>query len=1403
MPLELNLHFPDPRHVTISLISDHNHEETELIDFNYPFSDKDYQQIRWYLEKYATPYSTEIDFDNAGRIVNKLPFWGNALFYNALPKRAARRLFKKFQNHKELGRLLTITADHPAILSLPWELMHHPMKGGNFLISEVPRISIRRRLPGLEDRKAFQIHPKQQSHLLFVLSRPTNADFIDPRANIGAVLTALDKRALNRVTVEFLRPATLKNLRNRLENKELPHVDILHFDGHCIFDKDGHLENEARAGFETLSADLKKITTTIKMDKHIGYLLFENNNSEKQLVPAALLANLLNRQQVPLVILSGCQSVGIDMNNVAARLTIMGIPFVLAMSASMMVPATQKFFETFYDGLAQGHGIGTVLDAARLSLYQDTGRREIQRLKDRVKIHLHDWFLPALYQRGQDAALLTQISPEKIQFMQKNLCASSSNLPQQQLVGFFGRQRELWQIEHWFMRGTRRITISGFGGQGKTCLAQEAGRWLHHSRLFSSVVFVDYANYQGIDPVSMAVSAIANVLQKNLLDADAATEALRRVPTLLIFDNVDSLISPHPSKVEANSPNNHVPLVENGISAPLEDPFFKDNSQSFDPNGEQELLIIDNKDNNDLIFDDNEKNVFKVEEYRSEGEKDAEEGNHFILDEDEHQVPIFNNKAFSVVGEDSQDKAFKEEILDKKKTEAPYIEENQTAANNKKEDDLQKLLDAAKKWSDAGQSRVIIITRHPYLHHTGFLKNGIRHNQLSLDNLGEKEALRYFEALMVLPPKPAYGIPKRAAVEQLFKTVGYHPLSIKIIAFQLKNDSLNTLSQRLDALLRELPADMPQSEKSQQASLNLFLRKLEPQMRPYLLKLGVFKDGAFENVLQSITHIPNDLWQTLRQTLETSGLIQVENLDGVTVPYFKFEAALAPLLWAQLSSSEQQALVDRYCQGYYEFSNFLYDEDKKNTYQTRAIEQRELPNLLHALYSASDRGKSWATKFTNQVKLFLVDFGLKSNRPELLAVADNRVAPKNSPNWFKNQSNLAEQFYTACKYQDAQTAFQEILEQLGDTPSCDRCVALGWLGRCLAEQGQIDDGIYYFRQALAELDELESSPQIRQEICYMQTYLATVLKDKGDYSGAKQAYEAALPILKAIGDTRNEAIIEDQLGSLEILQGDLPKAERHHRKALSLFQQLNQPKLEANVWHNLGMVYQKAKQWQAAASAYQKAANRQDDLAKAASSWYQFALASQTLGNLTEAKNGYHKAIEGYKAVENWLSVAIGLRNLAELLHNQPQSLDEARQFAEAGLAIDKTLDPNVAEIWQTYTLLANIAEKQNDVAQAKIYRGLAQQTQVNSAQEQNKLRQHQQFIDAVVATVAQPELGAQLESMLRQREAKGWTKLVASIRRILEGERDCESLCDDDNLDLTDSFILRSILQKVENKAK
>jgi hypothetical protein len=537
MTCELGLRFDDATHVVVTLNEVGRVQPAKAQEFVAPLDAEVQRDLQWYFEVYPVQYTTEIDDERAAGIADRIPAWGAALFDAVFADREAERLFDRFQDASEEGKLVTVSSDHPAVLAQPWELLRDPK--GTFLFLDDPRISVRRQLAGAGGgRSPFDVTPKDRLHLLFVVSRPKDAGFIDPRADPQAVMDAIEAEAPGRVTWEFLRPATVDGLIRRLDDRRLPTVDIMHFDGHGAYDWDGTLAEGARqAAIAAGARDIPKDAVGVRAQQ--GYLLFEKVDGTRAPIAAGMLGDLLHRKKVGLIVLSACQSATVGgedpMGSVAARLTHAGLPSILAMTHSVLVDTTRALFGHFYRELASGETIGSGLDNARAQLYAQPERSARQRAEGRIALSLQDWFLPALYQPGVDTRLLTEKEakhPEP---------AAESDLPRLQESGFYGRRRELWEIERWFVNGTRRVVVNGFGGEGKTYLAQEAGRWLQRTGMFKRVCFVGYAAYQGSDPVGLAVSTLGSTLGESLLDAKAATAALRKTPILVILDNLEAI----------------------------------------------------------------------------------------------------------------------------------------------------------------------------------------------------------------------------------------------------------------------------------------------------------------------------------------------------------------------------------------------------------------------------------------------------------------------------------------------------------------------------------------------------------------------------------------------------------------------------------------------------------------------------------------------------------------------------------------------------------------------------------------------------------------------------------------------------------------------------------------------
>lgn len=1273
MSLELNLRFPDEAHVEVRF----DGEDSGPLPFASPLTVQDRQDLPWYLEVYGAHSLGDPDDAEAARIAARIPEIGKALF-EAVFQGAALRLFQRFQDQEDGTRLLTVSAEHPDILSLPWELLRDPARGGVYLFQENPRISIRRRLAGATGgRRPFRVEPKETLHLLFVVSRPKGAGFLDPRADPKAVLDAVKKHAPGRVTWEFLRPATLDALVERLEDREKPPVDILHFDGHGVFDRRGGLPESVARKHDRRSELLRASAVETLSPPDTGYLLFETAEGEVDFVAAQKLGDNLHRHKVALVVLSACQSAALGegdggdpaeraMGSVAARLTAAGLPAVLAMTHSVLVPTTRALFGELYKDLARHRGVGEALDNARRYLLNHPEKYEVQRGPDRVWLRLQDWFVPALYQSGADLPLLRRLEP--------GIAASAptparTNLPPEPEAGFAGRRWELWQIETWFAGPTRRITLTGFGGQGKTALAQEAGRWLLRTAMFQAAAFVDYSRIQTADTVAVAVSQLGSVLDVSLLDAEAARQALAGTPTLVILDNLEALA----------------------------------------------------------------------------------------------------------------------------------------------EEPLRELLDAAESWSTAGGSRVLLTTRRPDFGHGGYKVEGTRvHRRIQLSGLGSRgipdDALEWFAELMKLPPAPVVPRPKRGELIDLFEKVKFHPLSIRVIAEQAKTRRPAELGDRLKGLLAQSAGAGTSDETlpGLVASLQLSLDRLDPAARALLPRLGVFQGGGMEHLVLGITEIPEADWRVLRRQLEAAALVEAENLPGVTVPFFRFHPTLAPMLWAQVSLEEQAALGHAYCQHYYGFANYLYNEDILNPHQARAIAFRELPNLLHAVHATLDNGNPEGVAFADRVTWFLSKFGFLRESAVLVSRSQAMAGKPGSASWYLAQSNRGEQLLQAGMNKEAEEVFREVLSRLEEAPTYEKAKTLSLLGRCYEQGGRTDLAERAYRDGLAVVDQLTPSDKVKGARGNLLTDLADVLTSQGRYADARQAYQEGFEIYQKLGDLRGQGVSLGQLGNLAMLEGDVKESMERYGGALTLFQQLQEPASEAIGWHQLGVVFEEARQWDEAERHYRESAlikEKLGNLAGAARTWNQLATVNRLAGKPAAAETWYRKSIEGGRQAGDVLPTARALNNLADLLSSQPGRLIEARELANKSLEIKKTLDPGASEIWTTYQILADIADQEGQPTKAHEYRRLAREAKRNFAGTRHELRGRAPLIFAVLGACAGQKEANQdvLRQQVAMREAgEGWSRAADALDRILAGERNADALCED--LTLEGAMIVEAILAGLED---
>ncbi|MBL8541860.1 MAG: tetratricopeptide repeat protein [Betaproteobacteria bacterium] len=502
-------------------------------------------ELRWYLEKYAVwPSGVAVIQDRARHVEQNLVQWGRLLHDAAMPVAHTANVMnvwakidahagRRFSIHVDAGfEAGALDADQKAareagtvLLGLPWELLHD---GDSYLFQGAKPTRVRRCLPNMRDLGVPVVAPPIR--ILLVTARPEDdaCGYIDHRASALPLVEAMeDLPGLVRLTI--LSPPTLPALREELDRARTARepYHVVHFDGHGVYDR--------AVGLGGLCFEHPEDTAKLDRRRHVTVFTSE-------------LGPLLRDHRIPLVFLEACQTAQAEQasESVASELLKVGVASVVAMSHSVLVETARRFVEAFYDALAAGKRVGDAMLAGQRRLKDDSFRG---RIFGAGELRLEDWFVPVLFQEKDDPQLFRATPGKQTQEdFQTALKARLGELPPVPATGFIGRSRELLALER-LLRQERYAVVRGQGGEGKTALAAELGRWLVRSQQIRRAAFVSVETHGHQRAVVDAIGR--QIVGKGFSAAGDLEEAIRQVeralreqPTLLVVDNIESILLP-------------------------------------------------------------------------------------------------------------------------------------------------------------------------------------------------------------------------------------------------------------------------------------------------------------------------------------------------------------------------------------------------------------------------------------------------------------------------------------------------------------------------------------------------------------------------------------------------------------------------------------------------------------------------------------------------------------------------------------------------------------------------------------------------------------------------------------------------------------------------------------------
>jgi hypothetical protein len=459
--------------------------ESDRFLFKAPLGPIEAEELRWYLEKYNLWPIGQVYQERAAKVEASLPAWGQSLYQAVAEKRGVQEVLRPWETlPKGVDRRFTIFVDSRLLEDSSEE---EQAEAGE--VRGARPVLVRRRLPS--QRYFPRLMAEPPIRVLLVSPRPEDegTHYIDHRVIAQPMTEALGELGdLAELTV--LAPPTFSTLQAALQEAEErgEPFHVVHFDGHGVFDK--------RVGLGGLCFEDPQDVDKLTERRH-------------QTVDAREMAAVIRERRIPLVFLNACQSAQAEEDptaSVAAKLLDEGVASVVAMSHTVLVETARRFVTAFYQALVGGARVGQAMLRSQQALQSDTFRMKVFGGED---LHLHDWFVPVLFQEEEDWQLFRQVPSERIaEVIRQERRLRLGDLPQKEGLQFVGRSRELLALERMLADQPWAVVV-GQGGEGKTTLAVELAQWLVQSQRYQRAAWV---NLEEVQDTRAAVDALGRQL---------------------------------------------------------------------------------------------------------------------------------------------------------------------------------------------------------------------------------------------------------------------------------------------------------------------------------------------------------------------------------------------------------------------------------------------------------------------------------------------------------------------------------------------------------------------------------------------------------------------------------------------------------------------------------------------------------------------------------------------------------------------------------------------------------------------------------------------------------------------------------------------------------------------------
>jgi putative nucleotidyltransferase with HDIG domain len=168
----------------------------------------------------------------------------------------------------------------------------------------------------------------------------------------------------------------------------------------------------------------------------------------------------------------------------------------------------------------------------------------------------------------------------------------------------------------------------------------------------------------------------------------------------------------------------------------------------------------------------------------------------------------------------------------------------------------------------------------------------------------------------------------------------------------------------------------------------------------------------------------------------------------------------------------------------------------------------------------------------------------------------------------------------------ARRRYESVLYLLrSDTEGEEASMILRRIGRLYLDDGDIDAGLDCVTAALA-VAELRGDSSA---VAHATNIIAISHWQRGQLDEAETLYRQAGRMAEVAADARLVAMVEQNLGVIASMRGDVPRALRHYRTSLTGYRALGLDHYVANLLNDIGMAYADLGRWEDAEGTYREA----------------------------------------------------------------------------------------------------------------------------------------------------------------------------------------------------------------------